>query len=91
MTSSDYEGTVVVHYNREEIQKEIARFSRDRWIAVHCELLNKKGRQYILRYRRVAKNKTPPAISEPWNAPTLLERFMKLRPRTFYAFANVYG
>lgn len=87
----DYESTVVIHFNLREVQEEIARFSRDRWVALHCELLDKKGRQYLLRYSRVAKNKIPLTINDPEDVQALLERFARLRPRTFYASANVYG
>ena len=90
MTSSDYKSTVVAHYSRREVQEEIARFSRDRWVALHCEPLDKKGRPYLLRYGRVAKNRIPLTINDPEGVPALLERFGKLRPRTFYASANVY-
>ena len=90
MTSSVYESTVVAYYSHTEVQEEIARFSTDRWVALHCELLDKEGRPYLLRYRRVAKNKIPLTIKNPEDVPALLERFGRLRPRTFYASANVY-
>lgn len=88
--SSNYESTVITHYNRRDVRKEIARFSKDRWIALHCELHDKSGRPYLLRYKRTAKRKFPLTISGAEDIPFLLKRFRKLRPRTFYASASVY-
>jgi len=39
----------------------------------------------------VAKNKIPLTINHPEDVPAFLELFGRLRPRTFYASANVYG
>lgn len=89
MDSSNYE-SIVTHYDRREVQDEIARFSKNRWIALHCELLNTQGRPYLLRYKRVKKGKVPLVINNPEDISALLKRFGKLRPRTFYASANVY-
>jgi len=88
--SSSYESTVVAHYSSQDVQEEIARFSKDRWVALHCELRDTKGRPYLLRYKRVAKGKVPLTISDSDDISTLLKRFGKLRPRTFYASASVY-
>jgi len=88
--SSNYENTVISHYNRRDVQEEIARFSRDRWVALHCELHDAQGRPYLLRYKKVAKNKVPLTITSSEDISVLLKRFEKLRPRTFYASASVY-
>lgn len=40
MSESEYEKIVVHHYNKEEVQEEIVKFSRNRWVALHCEFLN---------------------------------------------------
>jgi len=92
MTSeSNYEKMVVHHYSKEEVQEEITKFSRNRWVALHCESLNPQGYQVLLRYQRASeKTKVPLTITEPKDVPKLVERFKRLKPRTFYASANVY-
>jgi len=85
----DYE-KIVSHYNREKVKEEIARFSRGRWVAIHCQVKDERGRPYLLRYRRFKRWKAPLKIERPEDVPSLLNRFRKLQPRTFYASANVY-
>jgi hypothetical protein len=86
LSQSDYENIVLTHYARLEVQKEIAQYSQSRWVAVHCELLNAQGYQVLLRYQRgTEKAKMPLKITEPDDVQVLLERFHRLRPRTFYA------
>lgn len=87
---SDYEKIVVPHYNVGEIQKEIVKFSRNRWVALHCEFLNPQGYPVLLRYQRTRKEKTPITITKLEDVPMLLKRFERLKPRTFYASASVY-
>ena len=91
MSESDYEKIVVHHYNRREVQEEIVKFSRNRWVALHCELLNPQGYQVLLRYQWASgKIKVPLIITEPKDVPKFVKRFKRLKPRTFYASANVY-
>ena len=90
MSSSSYQNIVVAHYSRREVQEEIAKFSKSRWVALHCEKQNASGRPFLLRYRRTRKTKEPLTINTPDDIPALLKRFEKLRPRTFYASASVY-
>jgi len=91
MRQSDYERIVVNHYNKEEVQEEIARFSRSRWVAVHCQFLNPQGYPVLLRYQRTSgKNKVPLTITQPKDVSQFVKRFERLRPRAFYASANVY-
>jgi len=91
MSAPDYEKIVVHHYNKGEVQEEIVKFSRNRWVALHCEFLNPQGYQVLLRYQRAyGKTKVPLTITEPRDMPKLIERFKRLRPRAFYASANVY-
>jgi len=91
VSESEYERVVKVHYDNKEVQEEIAKFSKDRWIAVHCEQLNPQGYNVLLRYRKGAgKTKAPLTITKPEDVPMLLKRFERLRPRTFYASVNVY-
>jgi len=91
MNESDYEKIVVHHYNREGVQEEIVRFSRSRWVALHCEFLNPQGYQVLLRYQWASgKAKVPLTITESKDVPKFVERFKRLKPRAFYASANVY-
>ena len=91
LSSSGYESIVVAHYNRKEVQEEIAKFSKGRWVALHCETRDTKGRPYLLRYQRAPrKGKVPLTTNNPEDVLTLLRRFEKLRPRTFYASVSVY-
>jgi len=91
MSESDYEKIVVHHYNKEEVQEEIAKFSRGRWVAIHCDFLSLQGYQVLLRYQRASgRTKVPLTITEPKDVPKLVKRFERLRPKSFYASANVY-
>jgi len=90
MIKNQYSNTILKHYKDELVKREIARFSAGRWVAVHCQSLNKSGRSYLLRYFRRAKRKIPLTIREPEDVPFIIERFKKLEPRTFYASINVY-
>lgn len=90
-SQSDYEKIVISHYNSKEVQEEIVRFSQNRWVALHCEFLNPQGYPVLLRYQRTTgKEKKPLRITNIEGVLTLLRRFERLRPRTFYASANVY-
>jgi hypothetical protein len=91
MSESDYEKIVVHHYNLREVQEEIAKFSRSRWVALHCEFLNPQGYQVLLRYQWASgKVKVPLTINEPKDVAKFVERFKRLKPRAFYASVNVY-
>jgi len=91
MSESEYEKIVVYHYNLEEVQEEIVKFSQGRWVALHCEFLNPQGYQVLLRYQWASgKIKVPLTITEPKDVPKFVKRFERLKPRTFYASANVY-
>lgn len=91
MSESDYENVVVAHYSNQAVQKEIVKFSQNRWVAVHCEQLDPQGYSVLLRYQKGAgKGKAPLTIAKPDDIPLLLRRFKRLRPRTFYASVCVY-
>ena len=90
MVKNQYSSTVLRHYNDELVKREIARFAAGRWVAVHCQSLDKSGRPYLLRYFRRAKRKIPLTIHEPEDVSFIIERFRKLEPRVFYASINVY-
>ncbi|RLI97264.1 MAG: hypothetical protein DRP00_04345, partial [Candidatus Aenigmatarchaeota archaeon] len=90
MIENQYSSTVLKHYKDELVKREIARFSAGRWVAIHCQSLDKSDRPYLLRYFRRAKKKVPLTICEPEDVSFIIERFKKLEPRTFYASINVY-
>lgn len=73
------------HYLREDVELEIARFCRERWVAVEC--VSKDGRRVFHRYWR---RDVPLTIFEPADLKKILNRFGKARPRTIYGSANVY-
>jgi len=89
MDENEY-SIILRHYSNDLVRREITRFSIGRWIAVHCQTLDKSDRPYLLRYLREAKRKIPLAINKPGDINSIIERFKKLRPRTFYASINVY-
>ncbi len=75
------------HYSRPEVKEEIARFSRDRWVGVHCSLRDKDGRPILLRY----DHGRPITLKSENDVMQLFKRFYRLRPRTFYGTANIYS
>jgi len=86
-TQNFYE-KIIEHYKREEVRKEILKFSDGRWIAIHCELKDKSGRNLMFRYR---KDGTPLTIRNSEDVLEILNAFKKMRPRTFYASAIKYS
>ena len=83
---SNVYSSVLSYYANPQVKAEIAKYCRDRWVAVHCEKFLKNGRLVLLRYY---KGK-PITISHPEDVDFILEKFKILKPRTFYATANLY-
>ena len=79
---------VLAHYGRPEVLEEIARFSRGRWVAVHCEVRDEKGRPILIRYDRAERR--PLRIEGPGDIRRLLRDLRPFRPRTFYASSALY-
>ena len=69
----------------DKVKREIFSFSKNRWIAVHCDktLNNKK---ILVRYI----NGRPITLKSEDDFVRLLRRLKTLFPRTFYATANLY-
>jgi len=83
---------VVEHYRRPEVLEEIARFSERRWVAVHCEEKDEKGRPILVRYGRGPGGRRKPlSVREPGDVRRILEDLRPLRPRTFYASSALYA
>ncbi len=77
---------VLEYYAKPEVKREIAKYCRGRWVAVHCECQTEDGRPILLRYYRGK----PLTISKPEDVDFILNKFEKLKPRAFYATANLY-
>lgn len=91
MSASQIDRVVSTHYSKLDVQREIARYCQDRWVAIHCDFVNPEGYSVLLRYHRGSgKLKIPLTIREPEDVPSLLNGFARLKPRTFYASINVY-
>ena len=77
---------ILAYYANPRVKAEIAEYCRNRWVAVHCERTAKNGRFILLRYY---KGK-PLTISNPEDVDFILKKFKTLKPRAFYATANLY-
>ena len=83
---------VLEHYGRPEVPREIARFARRRWVAIHCAKRDERGRLLLIRYERgPGGRKRPLTVRGPWDVPRLMKELMHMRPRTFYASSAVYS
>lgn len=79
---------IAKHYSDERVRNEVAKFAKDRWVGVHCEVRDKKGRQILRRYK--GRFRKPIIINEPKDVERLLYEFKRFKPRTFYATINLY-
>jgi len=79
---------ILQHYSDVRVQREIAEYSAGRWIALHCEQTDEKGRKILVRYWR---GRRPLSLGEPADLPRLLEAYRRLKPRSIHATANLYG
>ncbi|MCX8205016.1 MAG: hypothetical protein N3H31_05145 [Candidatus Nezhaarchaeota archaeon] len=81
------EALAAKHYSKPEVKEEVARYSKDRWVALHCEQRDSKGRRLFIRYDEAK----PLTIQTPSDVEKLLARFKKHKPRSFYASSNLYA
>ena len=93
MSPGERYGLVLEHYARPEVPREIARFARKRWVAVHCERKDERGRFLLVRYRRAGASgsRKPLRVDGPGDVVAILRELAGLRPRTFYATAAIYA
>ena len=77
------------HYQRPEVKREISEYCKGRWVAVHCEEKTSKDLQLMIRYWRHGSN--PLTISCEDDLDKIMERFSRLRPRSFYATPHIYS
>ncbi|MEM4700156.1 MAG: hypothetical protein QXT74_04305 [Candidatus Nezhaarchaeales archaeon] len=74
------------HYSKPEVREEVARYSKNRWVALHCERRDREGRGIFIRY----DGGRPLRIQDPDDVERVLVRFKKYGPRAFYASSNLY-
>ena len=76
------------HYSKTEVRREIAEYCRGRWVAIHCGKRNSRGLQLMIRYRKSGRK--PLTIHCEADLTRILEEYLELRPRSFYATAHIY-
>ncbi len=80
----DSNQTVLKHYLREDVQREVTEFSRNRWVALEARPINRKR----LFYRYI--DEKPLTITEPADIKKLINRFSNKNIRTIYGSINIY-
>ncbi len=75
---------VLRHYLREDVQAEVSKFCRDRWVAI--ETASSIGKRIFYRYI----NDKPLTIKEPADIKRLINKLGKRQIRTIYGSANIY-
>lgn len=78
------EPAVLRHYLREEVQEEVARFCRGRWIALETRPIH--GKRIFYRYI----DEKPLTINEPADVKKIINRFSERNIRTIYGTINIY-
>lgn len=78
---------ILRYYMNPLVKKEIVDYSNKRWIAIHT-LSTPEGSVFV---RYWGKNGPPLCIENEETFDGLIKRFYGLKPRTFYASANVYA
>ncbi|MEM3647813.1 MAG: hypothetical protein QW506_01450 [Thermoproteota archaeon] len=75
------------HYGKPEVNREIAEYCKNRWIAIHCEAVGENGMRIMIRY----DGRKPLTVGSESEFTELINRYMRYRPRAFYATANIYS
>ncbi|MGQ4834625.1 MAG: hypothetical protein ACP6IS_12135 [Candidatus Asgardarchaeia archaeon] len=78
---------IVTYYSNPLVKKEIAEYSKNRWIAIYTIRGSESG--LFIRYKRGGDK--PLTISKEEDVHTLIKSHLGLWPRTIYASANVYA
>lgn len=73
---------VLEHYSKKEVKEEIFSFSKNRWVAVHCQKKDKKNRNLMFRYK---KDGHPLVIDDPNDIEAIMKSLKIFLPRTFYS------
>jgi len=79
------EPAVLRHYLREEVQEEVARFCRGRWVALEARPMH--GKRIFYRYF----DGKPLTINEPADVKKIINRFSDRNIRTIYGTINIYN
>jgi len=78
---------ILKHYRRVEVLDEIIEWTKDRWIAIHCQEKSSEGNNIFIRYI----DNRPIKFTSEEDIISVLKRFEKCIPRTMYASINRYG
>lgn len=73
---------VLEHYSKKEVKEEIVSFSKNRWVAVHCQKKDKKNRNLMFRYK---KDGRPLVVNAPNDIEAIMKSLRIFLPRTFYS------
>lgn len=77
---------ILKHYKRVEVLDEIIEWTKDRWIAIHCQEKNLERNNIFIRY----VDDRPIKFTSREDIISVLNRFEKCIPRTIYASINRY-
>ncbi|KYH38841.1 MAG: hypothetical protein AYL30_002530 [Candidatus Hecatellales archaeon B24] len=86
--TSNRRSLILQHYSNPKVQREIADYSTGRWVAIHCDKTDDRGRKILVRYQ--GKARRPLRIDGPSSVLRLIENFQWLMPRSIHATANLY-
>lgn len=75
------------HYEKPEVRKEIVDYCKNRWIAIHCETTGGDEARVMIRY----DGGKPLKIDSEYEFTRLINRYIKYRPRAFYATTHIYS
>jgi len=76
---------VLEHYLRDEVQREVSKFCRGRWVALEARPI--QGKRVFYRYF----DGRPLRIDEPADVKKMINRFGEKGVRTIYGTLNIYG
>ncbi len=79
------EPAVLRHYLRKEVQEEVAKFCRGRWVALEARPMH--GKRIFYRYF----DEKPLTINEPADVKKMINRFSDRNIRTIYGTINIYN
>ena len=77
---------ILSHYMRKEVIKEIVEWSRHRWVSIHSQKKDDKGRRIFIRYLYGK----PIKIRDENDLRKIFSIYRKYEPRTLYASINQY-
>jgi len=78
--------SLLKHYEKPEVRREIVDYCRNRWIAIHCETTGRNRVHLMIRY----DEGKPLKVDSEYEFTKLINRYFKYRPRAFYATTHIY-